>query len=760
MPRLAPLILEAEPTKAKRPSRRKQLSHRLATDSEQSEMVKQYMAIYNEPEGEPSTSTADLEAPGSSSPASTAEASGWRSIEDVPSHIPPFLPPLPGLERPFMALPPQPTALAPTPANVEPAQPAAESTAQANTKEEAPRATNAGALNMALSAAADLATHQYKHGHVDPWKHVVPFERSHLLLREPQLLPTNVPLPLKNSDVAPEDHAKAHSSLMAYFQLHKRLAAEPPLQPTWSSRSKRRQAAALLQRPDAAISDRFDLSDINTSIGGLVGAQRPRFVRKTAGWLPYPLHRPKDSRDRKGQQPNPLLHAYDLQSDILDNISEPLTGSAQHDLTTELSALVGGSNARRAAGRDAGLPPGVKGFMRRVTRIAQPGPLGSSGETLPYVIQDGDITAGDHSKRLLYGFDWKEQDFARPLQQDSTNSIQETETGPQAGPSGTQGGQDAGLPVQTDGQAQTASGPTPSEMQNQQHQTNGARAEAEATPKTTAVKLKLNGGNHPAAVVVQGEVQPLSLLNGSATSSPSKDQSSAMDLDPASHVGEANGTASRQSAPPTAQHEDDSAPYDWVNGSQIPERSSAPPASMGNGADSVSLEPLSGGATSHTGVESQPAASEDVEMLPVIGSKDALAAPPASTEQPALTEQPTVQQDTQLQDAPPVAPAEQARQSESPKRLSIKIGPKPSAVADTPLPHPTDDLNKHVTSDNPSTNPEQSPPVQQSDSPSVAPAVAQQTVATPEVSQSPAPTPEVKQPLKLSFKLGGGPPKS
>lgn len=378
----------------------------------------------------------------------TAQAAAWRSPEDVPNHIPPFLPPLPGFEQPFMPLPPQSAATMPLEPDNQPE-------AAANNKEEhAPRSTNSGALNMTINATADL---QHKHGHVDPWKHVVPFDRSHLQLREPQLLPSNLPLPLKPTDVVNEDEAldsPTHSSLMAYFKLHRHLTTQPPVQPTWPKKSKRRQAAALLNRPEGAW-DRFDLSNPSASIGGMVGAQRPRFTRKTPGWLPYPLHKPANPRDRKtAQQPVPILHPYDLQSDMLDPVSSPVIPSDMSDLSANLANLVGGSSARRAAAQDAGLPPGVKGFLRRTTRIAQPGPLGSNGETLPYSLVSG--TDGDVAKRVVLGFEWPARDFTASLDGKDKNSQTEDQ---QAQPTSTQQADETAAiqelaPDQTTSQAQ------------------------------------------------------------------------------------------------------------------------------------------------------------------------------------------------------------------------------------------------------------------------------------------------------------------
>lgn len=764
-------------------------------------MVKQYMAVYNEPSdddmsGKPTQESSDRPpANAAAAAAAAAEASGWRSPEDVPAHIPPFFPPLPGLERPFMALPPQPSALAPTPANAE-AQPSTGATAPSaggqNDKEEAPRVSNAGALNMAISAGADLASHQHKHGHVDPWKHVVPFDRSHLVLREPQLLPSNIPVPSKSGEPAAlgeEDQQLQPplSSLMSYFKLHKRLANEPPLQPTWSSRSKRRQAAALLQRPDAAISDHFDLSDLNSSIGGLIGAQRPRFTKKTPGWLPYPRHRPKDARDKKASTPTPILHAYDLQSDMVDSISEPLVKSRQRDLSSELMTLVGGSNARRVAGKDIGLPPGVQGFMRRTTRIAQPGPLGSGGETLPYTIAEADPSTGDHTKRMLFGFDWKESDFAAPLLPgapggDAADKAKEGADAPEAGPSGTQNGggspsvENTTTTVQQ-GQSQRNGSVSPGH-QAQQH-TTSIESTINPVPATSALtsslKVTLNGtgatGSSPEPAVANGVDSAQALQPQSIT--PAID----VEVVPSLTATQSAESDLRKSAPPASHQANDGGEpqYDWVNGRQFQDRASAPPdpstekVKTAEQQQQQQQESLPHSETHLIGER------EDVDMLPVIGSAEALgtssSAAPSTSSQPVLDQEMVVEATAVMP-----APVPSTTTASSPSRLSLKIS-EPVAVADSvalapevvaapastttttrvspgvsgPSENQKEGTSRDVSPHGGQERPQQSEP--QDERVLVPTTASQQPLPT---SSSQEDRPASASPLKLSLKLGGG----
>ena len=307
-----------------------------------------------------------------------ARKSLWPSLDDVPAHVPAFLPPFPGLQK-------QKTT----------ADLARAAAKQADLQEDLLASSTAAA-----AAREQLAPKLHVNVHVDPWKQAIPFDRSSVAEQarassSSERLP--VPLPPQLSD-----QTEPLSSLPAFLSTHLDLTLNPPAAPDFNPNKSqyRRAAAAFLSASARAGED---------SLFAAVPPLKIRFAKKTPGWLPYPLRlAPED--------PDPTFMPFDgppYNGTVVNSITFPVAAS--------LMPLAPAPNPRLPNIFQPLIAPLADKqrakLFARTTRMGQPGKLDESGQTTPYVLEldpvgfnPTDISHVQQGKGIQYGFDWRKAD--------------------------------------------------------------------------------------------------------------------------------------------------------------------------------------------------------------------------------------------------------------------------------------------------------------------------------------------------------------
>lgn len=308
---------------------------------------------------------------------------GWRSKEDVPSHVPPFLPPFPGLERTSDIL-------------GRPAFKRDSATAALDDEAEV--------LESRVpvpSAPADGAS-------LDPYREAVPYAASlmqelHSSIGLPRL-PSASPPPFGMDLDDPKSGASTPSlkrrrrdpppgSLEGFNETFSALTGPRGPRPAYLSQLKARREVA----------SSIVTEGTSDSLSGSVVLPAPfRCSRRVAGWLPYPS--------------TVIPEMKPFASILPDSVTQPVPGDPS-PYPTPYYVPAGSRNpaiiphlVRVLSVSKALDESGFPGVLGRLVRTGPPAPLGEQGEALPYVIEPprnpAALENGD-PRYLEWGFEWQ-----------------------------------------------------------------------------------------------------------------------------------------------------------------------------------------------------------------------------------------------------------------------------------------------------------------------------------------------------------------
>lgn len=300
----------------------------------------------------------------------TTPESLWQSLDDIPDHIPFFLPPLPGFEKARAHRLPEPTSRRANPLGTS--------------KRIQPDPLHRPDLTAHLTGA-----------HVDPWRHEIPYDRSSI---SEAIIGGYASSALPSLSPPPSPGGKPKkTSLPSYYQAYRELANQNH-QPGLPMRTaKGKKAAGYLSQMTYTGAD---------SLFGNMRPTRPNFQRKTPGWLPYPLRlAPSD--------PDPTFHPFDLKSSLIEPISFPVRSAEAlvpipHGRTSTIYSSLTRPLSKISSPR----------LFNRTTRIGQPAPLGPNGESWPYALAADEslfdptnINQVQMARKVQPGFRVREKDW-------------------------------------------------------------------------------------------------------------------------------------------------------------------------------------------------------------------------------------------------------------------------------------------------------------------------------------------------------------
>jgi hypothetical protein len=314
-------------------------------------------------------------------------ATHWAPDAVIPSHIPDFLPPLPGLES--------------------------EAVIRAN--EKAQRTSNTDtdvAYRPQVHAVASTSAAASR----DPWKHAIAYASSALgELHPPELLPgVSSAEPAASPEGSPRALKRRRelspppstSSLPIFYEAYEALSARGGRNDVAPNNLKRKRAALSLSSDTAG-----------DTLFGTVTVSAARQMKRSAGWIPYPP-RPPAAGDEQRPPPQdivdpmvPKYHPYPFDKRLPQTLTSPLSAASQRSI----AASAGMPNTFGSLiPHLASSHPGLFDFA---TRVAPPARLDSSGAPDAYELiptPAAPATATQVQPQYYFpGWVYEERSFAR-----------------------------------------------------------------------------------------------------------------------------------------------------------------------------------------------------------------------------------------------------------------------------------------------------------------------------------------------------------
>ncbi|MBW0540809.1 hypothetical protein O181_080524 [Austropuccinia psidii MF-1] len=311
----------------------------------------------------------------------------WRSVDDIPSYVPAYFPPFPGLERPTPIEENLPSVAEQT--DVVMNEPQAE----------------------AVEGDVDISK-------VDPYQCAIPYSKSQLReLHGSFIVPNSVPFcnsSAKGNSISEGDLSLAtNDSLHGFLQSYAYLIEEKMTNKLADDNRfmKRNRASHQLISNDQAM-------PLHDSLFGSISVASIRTNRWSAGWIPHPP-------TKAGKLlPIPELKPYGL-TPLPPSVTMPVPIqfpsqsilNQPHPRIPNLIPRLFQKISQEARGDAFTL-------VTRLTRLGPPSALGESGEALPYQIKDiATPSATDPSsnpelnqpKYMEWGFHWPPHDGREPL---------------------------------------------------------------------------------------------------------------------------------------------------------------------------------------------------------------------------------------------------------------------------------------------------------------------------------------------------------